>query len=154
MYLTTVTSNQRFIVIVYWKPIFWLVRFTEQIRYSNRLHGYFFFLWLLKTDMECTYMHTGIFLLLKSINNIVYLSNMRTIMYNQLQLMSQSFYISFFFALCEHASLFLLMCNKLLYRRHFPRYLMVAWDKKISVFAYKKWAVFFFPFSKCAITLH
>lgn len=43
MYLTTVTSNQRFIVIVYWKPIFWLVRFTEQIRYSNRLHGYFFF---------------------------------------------------------------------------------------------------------------
>lgn len=48
-------------------------------------------------------------------------------MYNQLQLMSQSFYISiFFFAFCEHASLFLLMCNKLLYRRHFPPYLMVA----------------------------
>lgn len=47
-------------------------------------------------------------------------------MYNQLQLMSQSFYISiFFFAFCEHASLFLLMCNKLLYRL-FPCYLMVA----------------------------
>lgn len=45
LFITSITgSNQRFIVIVYWKPIFGLVRFIEQIRYSNRLHGYFFFI--------------------------------------------------------------------------------------------------------------